>query len=165
MTARRALVTLTLTLVACSARPSKDAATPGSNPTVLESTAVKTPSNELASTPTSAPTGSASTFDAAVTKFLLAANTDADADAERLSTSECWTGDCASFARQAGQKFQARATGTPRSNEHRAVVPVDVMCPGERKCDFVYLLLEVAAGQWRVAGVTEADTKAAAWLP
>ncbi len=166
MIAMRALVALAL--AACSAQPPKgETATP-------VHTAIPEPTEPGADTtgadlaPTQAksdPVSPAPRLDAAVAKFLAAANSDDDAGAERASTPDCWSKECSSFAGQAGKKFQARVSGDARADQHRAVVPVDVVCPGERKCDFVHLLFEISSGAWLVADVTEDDAKAKAWIP
>jgi len=97
-------------------------------------------------------------------RFLALANGDEDAGAQALSTPECWSKECRSFASQAGKKFQARESAPPRAAGSRAVADADVICPGERKCDFVHLLLLRTELGWRVADVIEDDLKAADWL-
>jgi hypothetical protein len=101
-------------------------------------------------------------LDDVVRDFLRAANGDDDAAAQALSTEQCWQNECAGFARQAGAKFEARA-GKVREQQDRAVAHADVICPGERKCDEVELLLQ-RTSNWQVADITENESKAEAWL-
>lgn len=102
-----------------------------------------------------------------VSDFLRAANGNDDAAARARCTDACWQKECRSFAAQAGAKFRAEAASYREQGE-RAVVRVTIVCPGERVCDEADLMLirvapSVHAG-WRVAGITENEAKANAWL-
>lgn len=105
----------------------------------------------------------------AVSDFLRAVNGTDDKTANALSTAECWQKECGRFARQAGQKFQARAERY-RDTQQRAVVRVQIVCPNDRLCDEVDLLLTLVptggtpSMAWRVADVVEDEAKANAWL-
>lgn len=149
---------LVVALVSCSAEPRAPAAAAPVHTAAA-------PAEPEAPAERAAPAKETPSLDAAVSAFLAAANSDDDAGARALCTPECWSKECASFAGQAGKKFQARASGPPRQVESRAVVPVDVICPGERKCDFVHLLFQLGQSGWQVADVTEDDAKGKAWAP
>lgn len=103
------------------------------------------------------------------TDFVAAANRTDDAGARALSTPECWNNECAGFAKQAGNKFQARVASY-REAGSRAAVRVEVVCANDRLCDQVELLMiQIPTGgapslAWRVADITEDDKKASRWL-
>lgn len=159
---RFARLLLVLLPVACGRAP----ATAETAPKVHTAAApAEPPAAAESAPPVAAEARSPSTPDAAVAKFLDSANSDDDGGARATSTADCWEKECQSFASQAGRKFQARVVGETRQGGDHAVVGVDVVCPGERKCDFVHLLFALSNGEWRVSDVTEDDAKAKAWVP
>ncbi len=154
----RALAPLAVSLLACSANAG---AAGGIAPVTVEVASA----SPASARPVDVPAPEAPPPTAVVARFLDSANSDDDAGARATSTVECWSKHCAAFARQAGRKFQARVAAPTRRARGHAVASVDVICPGERRCDFVYLLLTRSDGEWRVSDVTESDAEASGWAP
>lgn len=125
--------------------------------------AAPAPTSSASETPP--PAGDDLLLTSTISRFVTAANSDDDTDARAVSTPECWSRECSSFAGQAGRKFRAEVGAAPYVGGNHAAAGVNVICPGERKCDFAWLLLERTAGGWVVADVTESDAKAGAWIP
>lgn len=113
--------------------------------------------------PVAAASGNESGLSTLVVEFLKAVNSRDRARARALCTPACWAGECRSFAEQAGTKFEARAS-TMVERGDRAVVSVDVVCPGKGLCDRVSLLVVRTAGGLRVADITESEKKAREFL-
>lgn len=98
-------------------------------------------------------------------RFLDSASSDDDAGARATSEASCCEKERERFVRQAGRRFQARFAAPARRGRDRAVVGVEVLRSGGRKCDLVYLLLARSDGAWRVRDVTESADEATAWAP
>jgi hypothetical protein len=114
--------------------------------------------------PEPAATPGSSSADELAERFVAAANAGDLEAAEALSTPECWSDECSSFTRQAQREFKARRTGAAKASGSRAVADADIMCTGDRKCDFVHLLLEQRPVAWLVADIKEDDRAASEWL-
>jgi len=138
----------------------------GNEPAPPVVTAVPPP--ESATTPTE-PTPKAlaaepSSLDDQVQRFVDAANAGDLGATQSLSTPRCWDDECGSFARQAQKKFKVQRTGEPKIAGSRAIADADIVCDGERKCDFVHFLFQLEAEVWIVADIVEDDDEAEAWL-
>ncbi|MBK7582957.1 MAG: hypothetical protein IPI67_22525 [Myxococcales bacterium] len=168
------LSTLGVPSCAPTAPPVEPPRTEGAAP----SGADETPASEAAARPATSPdnatddgtnerpsTEAKPSLTEAIADFISAANSADDESPRSLATAACWASECRSFAQQAGKKFQARSAEPHREKNGRAVAGADVICPGDRKCDFVFLLFELTNGAWLVADVTEDDAKATAWVP
>ncbi len=105
--------------VAARGEPSRAA---GDNPAAIPSPATATAANPAPATPLTAP-------DATVRRYLEAANAGNTAAQQQLASADCWKGECASFAGQAGRKFRVARSGPVRTKALRAVAGVSVLCP------------------------------------
>lgn len=153
-----------------AARPSPTASAPGiataapdagsDGATMLEPDAATEPPAVVDSPP-----GVSPELVRAVDAYLAAANA-GDFEAQQAgSRDECWAKECGSFARQAGKKFRAERRSTIRRFENHAQVVADILCEGGRKCDLVYLLLELEPSlRWVVVDVTEDGKRSDAWV-
>ena len=66
--------------------------------------------------------------DDVVQRYLAAANARDTAAQSKLASAACWTGECGSFSRQAGSKFQAVRSGVVKVRGTRAVAGVSIIC-------------------------------------
>jgi len=92
------------------------------NPAAVIPPATATAANPA--TPQTAP-------DATVRRYLEAANAGNTSAQQQLASPDCWTGECASFARQAGRKFRVALSGPVRTKALRAVADVSVLCTSD----------------------------------
>jgi hypothetical protein len=95
---------------------------PNDNPAAIPSPVTASAANPAPAPPLTAP-------DATVRRYLEAANAGNTAAQQQLASVDCWKGECASFAGQAGRKFRAALSGPVRTKALRAVAGVSVLCP------------------------------------
>lgn len=92
------------------------------NPAAMVSPVTAPAANPASATPSTAP-------DATVRRYLEAANAGNTSGQQQLASVDCWKGECASFAKQAGRKFRVAQSGPVRTKALRAVAGVSVLCP------------------------------------
>jgi hypothetical protein len=114
------------------------------------------PSSAAASAPSGGP-------DAALALFMRAANSGDEYEVQQHVSGECWSGNCRSFADQAGKKFQVKPNGRSLIRGERATVLGDIVINGEVK-DRVYIYLAKTSGQWRVVDIDENSEHARTFL-
>jgi len=168
---RRALA-LSIVLASCGPRAPAPEARPVSAPTAAHDAAatdapasIQEPDSGAPDASVTVPRGVSEELTRAVEAYLAAANSGDHAVQRAGSTAECWEKECGSFAQQAGKKFRAERRESLRRLERHALVVVDILCEGDRKCDLVYVLFELEPSlRWVVTDVTEDGKKADAWV-
>jgi hypothetical protein len=98
--------------------------TAGDNPAAIPAPATATAANPAPAAPLTTP-------NATVRRYLDAANAGNTSAQQQLASPDCWTGECESFARQAGRKFRVALSGPVRTKAFRAVAGVSVLCPSD----------------------------------
>ncbi len=86
--------------------------------------------------------------DATIRRYLEAANAGNSSAQQQLASPDCWTGECASFASQAGRKFRVALSGPVRTKGSRAVAGVSVLCPSNPGPITPRSERDVARGPW-----------------